>query len=227
MKKNFYLIILIFSLVIISIYLITKPYFEFIRKTLNISFFKTLISQDSLKKYLDAVNFLVLGIPGENYEGPYLSDTIIIFSYNLKTNQIVSISLPRDIWSETLKDKINSAYAYGYVKKNNPEDGIKLAKAEVTRITGIPIHYGLVINFNEFKELIDILGGIEVEVENSFTDYKFPIPGKENDFCGGDPEFKCRYEKVSFTKGKEQTLNSFNFPLISICIMSFSKLLLI
>ncbi len=49
--------------------------------------------------------------------------------------------------------------------------------------------------------MIDFLGGVEVNVENSFTDKEFPIAGKENDLCDDDPEYKCRYKTISFTKG--------------------------
>jgi len=116
----------------------------------------------------------------------------VVLSYDLKTNKLITISIPRDVWSDTLHDKINSAYAYG---------GFTLAKAEVQIIVGQPIHYALAINFDQFEKLIDFLGGVEVNVDNSFIDDEFPITGKENDLCGGDLDYKCRYKTVSFKKG--------------------------
>ncbi len=193
------LIALIVSLLLI-VFLIIKPYLDFINKDLNISILKTLFSKDSLKTYDDQVNILLLGIAGGNHDGPNLSDSITVLNYNLKTNTLTTISIPRDIWSNSLKDKINSAYAYGEAKKPN-SGGFILAKAEISEIVGMPIHYALVINFNQFKNLINYLGGIDVEVENSFVDKRFPITGKENDDCGGDPEYNCRYETISFQKG--------------------------
>jgi len=38
-------------------------------------------------------------------------------------------------------------------------------------------------------------------VEREFDDYKYPIPGKENDDCGGDLEYRCRYEHLHFDAG--------------------------
>lgn len=179
-----------------------KPYYTFITKTLKVSILKTLFSKDSLKTYDRQVNILILGIPGEGNDGPYLSDSIIVANYNLKNNQITTISVPRDVWSDTLRDKINSAYAYGFAKNNKPADGIRLAKAEVSSIIGQPVHYAGVINFSKFEQLVDFIGGIEVNVETAFTDKKFPIVGRENDECGGDdPEYKCRYETIHFNKG--------------------------
>lgn len=192
-------LILVTFVILTVIAILIRPYYLFVTKTLHVSPVKTLLSFDGLKKYNNRVNILFLGIAGADHEGPNLSDSIVVASYDLKDNHLTTISVPRDVWSETLHDKINSAYAYGEAKKK--ESGFILAKAEVEIITGQPIHYAIVINFDQFEELIDFLGGVEINVENSFVDKEFPITGRENDLCEDDPEYKCRYKTVSFTKG--------------------------
>lgn len=192
------LIIVAFVILIVSVILI-RPYYLFVTQTLHISPIKTILSLDGLKSYNNHVNILFLGIAGADHEGPNLSDSIIVFSYDLKINRLITISIPRDIWSEALRDKINSAYAYGEAKKKDA--GFILAKAEVETIIGQPVHYAAAVNFDQFEELIDFLGGIEVNVEKSFIDKKFPIYGKENDPCANDPEYKCRYKTIYFAKG--------------------------
>ena len=192
-------LIIIASVVLLIIVIFVRPYYLFVTKTLKVSPLKTLFSIDGLKTYNNHVNILFLGIAGADRDGPNLSDSIVVVSYNLKTNRLTTISIPRDVWSEALRDKINSAYAYGEAKKKGA--GFILAKAEVEVIIGQPIHYAAAINFDQFEELIDFLGGVEVNVENSFVDKEFPIAGKENDLCNDDPEYKCRYKTVSFTKG--------------------------
>ena len=194
-----YKILFAFSVLLIGLIIIIRPYWQFINKTLKVSPIKTLFSIDGLKTYNNHVNILLLGIAGENRDGPNLSDSILVASYNLKTNYLTTISIPRDIWSEALQDKINSAYAYGEAKRKGA--GFILAKAEIENIIGQPIHYAAVINFDQFTKLIDFLGGVDIAVENSFIDNEFPIAGKENDLCDNDPEYKCRYETVSFDKG--------------------------
>ncbi len=177
------------------------PHFVFLKKDLKISIFKTLFSFNSIKKVNSQTNILILGIPGGNYEGPDLTDSIILANYNFRKNRLTTIGIPRDIWSNSLKDRINTAYAYGEAKKK--DGGLTLARAEAAKFVGFPIQYAVVIDFSQFEELIDFLGGVKVNVENSFVDKKFPIEGKENDDCGGkDPEFLCRYETVSFQKGE-------------------------
>ncbi|GIW64972.1 MAG: hypothetical protein KatS3mg092_0905 [Patescibacteria group bacterium] len=84
------LIALIVSLLLI-VFLIIKPYLDFINKDLNISILKTLFSKDSLKTYDDQVNILLLGIAGGNHDGPNLSDSITVLNYNLKTNTLTTI----------------------------------------------------------------------------------------------------------------------------------------
>lgn len=199
MSKRFFIVLLLSSIFCLLTYIFIWPYYLFLTKTVKISPIKTLFSLDSLKTYDNQVSILVLGIAGKNHQGGTLSDSIIVVNYNLKTHKLFTISLPRDIWSDTLQDKINTAYAYGEAKQKN--GGLKLAKAEIGAVIGIPIQYTLVIDFDKFKELVDLLGGIEMDVERSFTDKQFPIPGRENAPCGGDPDFKCRYETVSFRKG--------------------------
>ena len=56
-------------------------------------------------------------------------------------------------------------------------------------------------DFSSFKEIIDALGGVKIDVANSFTDDLYPIEGREEDLCDGDKEFKCRYETIHFEKG--------------------------
>lgn len=197
-KKRVSLSLILASVCIVLLPLIA-PYYRFATKVLKVSPLRSLFGYGDLKMIDEKVNILVLGIPGGSHDGPTLSDSITVMNYDTKTNIVKAIGIPRDVWSSTLQDKINSAYAYGEAKKDG--GGLRLSKAEVGAILGEPIQYAVVINFNEFTNLIDVLGGVDVQVEKSFKDTEFPIEGKENDECGGDPEFKCRYKTVSFTKG--------------------------
>ncbi len=199
MRKKKTSVLLFVIVIFIILFLIIRPYYRFLTHTLKISPFKTLLSLESLPSYNDQINILILGIAGKDHDGPNLSDSITVANYDFKTNKLLTISLPRDIWSDTLEDKINSAYAYGEAKQKG--GGLKLAKVEIQSIVGMPIQYGAVIDFEKFKELIDFLGGVDVKVERSFIDHDFPIAGKENDTCGGDLQYRCRYETVSFNKG--------------------------
>lgn len=144
-------------------------------------------------------NLLLLGIGGGTHEGADLTDTIIIVSLNNTKKTVALVSVPRDIWSDTLKDKVNSAYYYGQIKQE--EGGLLLAKVVTEDVIGMPIHYAAVVDFTGFTKVIDAIGGIDVDVPESFTDTKYPIPGKENDRCPGDPANACLYQTVHFDAG--------------------------
>lgn len=206
LKNNWKIFTIAIILFIITLTFIL-PYYLFITQTLKVSILKTLLFIDKPKTYNNQINILALGITKKNCEfncpdGYNLSDSIIVFNYNFSNNKITSISIPRDIWSNTLRDKINSAYAYGEEKQKG--GGLKLAKAEIGNIIGQPIHYAFIIDFEKFKNIIDLLDGIDVNVEHSFTDSQYPIEGKKDDLCDGDPKFACRYETISFKKGLQR-----------------------
>lgn len=141
---------------------------------------------------------LLLGKGGVGHTAPDLTDTIMNLYLNTNTKKISLISLPRDIWISSTRAKINSSY---YWDKEKGGIGFNLPTESVGEVTGIKPNYVVVVDFSMFKEAIDAIGGITVDVENSFVDEKFPIPGRENDLCGGDKTYKCRYETVSFTRG--------------------------
>lgn len=141
------------------------------------------------------INILVLGRGGVGHEAPDLTDTIIVAI--ISDNRTNLVSLPRDLWIAGIRAKINSAYFWGKEKGSN----FTIADESVKVVTGITINNNLIIDFSVFKEVVDAIGGIEVDVENSFTDYKYPIAGKEADLCEGDKTFACRYETVNFEKG--------------------------
>ncbi len=185
-------IIAIFTIVGILFYIV--PYFQF-ASTYSLW---NIITEPLKEK---EINIAVLGIPGGKYDGSLLTDSIQIFHINFDLKKIRAISIPRDIWSEDMKDKINAAYYYGVTDKKNP---LYWLTPELKKITGLSVSKYIVVDFQKFRKVVDALGTIDVVVETDFTDTKYPIAGRENDLCKGDKEFKCRYQTVYFKKGLER-----------------------
>lgn len=119
------------------------------------------------------INFLILGIRGENDpNGGLLTDTNMILSIRPYDDKIALISLPRDLFIETPgtsgKHKLNEIYEIG--RKKNHLQELDYVKSVVSGISGLPIHYAVLINFNGFRDLIDSLGGIELNLEKPFAE---------------------------------------------------------
>jgi LCP family protein required for cell wall assembly len=93
-----------------------------------------------------------------------------------------------------MKAKINTAYHYGNERREG--GGTDLVKSAISETLGVPIHYAVTLDFQGFIKAIDAVGGVDVEVKNSFDDYKYPIPGKETVEPDSD-----RYEHVHFDAG--------------------------
>jgi len=124
------------------------------------------------------INILVIGIPGGNYPGATLADTIILVSVDPKNKKVGMVSIPRDLWVKIPGygyAKINAAHAYGEENvKKQPGGGPALLKQTVSSIIDLPIHYFVRVNFEGFKKIIDLLGGVEVVVDKDIHDYEYP-----------------------------------------------------
>ncbi len=120
------------------------------------------------------VNILLLGRAGEKYPGRNLTDTVMLLSLDTKKKQAGLLSLPRDLFAPIgqtgLSTKLNSLYQIGL----NDGSGVDILRESVETMTGQPIHYYAMIDFDGFEQMIDALGGIQVEVMRDIYDARYP-----------------------------------------------------
>ena len=97
---------------------------------------------------------------------PSRSDTLMLVRANPKNDTISLLSFPRDMRVELVcpgessyADKINAAYAHC---------GAKGALETVRKLTGVPINYLITVNFSGFRQLVDKLGGIWMDVDRRY-----------------------------------------------------------
>lgn len=104
----------------------------------------------------EAKNFLVLGLDARR-GGTGRTDTIMVVNADPRTGKIHVLSIPRDtrVLIKGSYDRINAAYVYG---------GVDLAKEVVEDLLDIEIDHHVIIHFQGFIELVDLLGGVEVNV---------------------------------------------------------------
>ena len=111
------------------------------------------------------VNILVVGL--DDVDGGRRSDAIALAILNEDKRTVRVASIPRDSRVQIPGyswEKINHAYAYG---------GIELLKNTVMNLLGIDVNYFIVVNYQSFPRIIDLLGGIDIYVEKKleYTDY--------------------------------------------------------
>ena len=122
---------------------------------------KTSLGYDE-KKELDKIYCLILG-QSEN-----LTDTIMLASYDPKTQEAALLSIPRDTFIGDNKayasgvDKINAVYQFGAEK----------TLKEVRELTGIDVQYYLKVDTKALRALVDEIGGVyfDVPIDMHYTD---------------------------------------------------------
>lgn len=210
-KPVFFILLCLLIIIIFTVFVYPKiTKINYLEKIL----FAAGKSSKTIRQNNNQVNLLVMGIGGGNHEGADLTDSIILVNLNLAQKKMAFITIPRDLWIDELQDKINTMYEKGKTKSQNT--GLILSKATVSQITGINVDYAVVVDFHAFAKIVDIIGGVDINIENTFNDNAYPIEGKENDRCGKTEEeitdleitdanvteiFPCRFEKLHFEKG--------------------------
>lgn len=144
------------------------------------------VGKDFQKDYL---TILILGLDQRQDNQSLLTDTILLTTVNCQSGNYALFSIPRDLWIPDFKTKVNSLYYYG--KKQNPNDGTSLVKNTLESVLDWKIDHIAILKMEQIEELVDLAGGIEVEVERSFTDEFFPFDDGTN-----------RLKTISFEKGK-------------------------
>ncbi len=129
------------------------------------------------------INILLLGIGGEGHNGPLLTDTIIIGSFDIVKEKVALFSVPRDLWVPLpyTKDsyrKINSIYALAESRATG--SGGEALSTTVETVFGTPIHYYGLVDFEGLTAFIGELGGVEVYVERTLEDPQYPVQGRED-----------------------------------------------
>ena len=103
------------------------------------------------------INMLIVGCDETENQGR--ADTIVLLSISPKTKNVLILSIPRDIRVEIPErgmDKINHAYAFG---------GKGLISKTVSSFLDIPINFYVIVDFIKFVNIIDELGGVEINIE--------------------------------------------------------------
>lgn len=165
------------------------------------------------------VNILLIGIGGDSHKAGQLADTIILASLDPFAKDVALLSIPRDLWVDIPgygSSKINAAHAFGE-QYNYPGGGPALLSKTIEQILDVPVHYFARVDFTGFKQAVDTVGGVEVNVDQTINDHAFPdqqLRGYEpfyieagRQYLDGETALKyarSRYTTSDFDRGKRQ-----------------------
>lgn len=135
------------------------------------------------------VTFLLFGIDsgewvgGTYREGTGRADTIVLVQADPLSQKAALLSIPRDTLVEIPgrpgDDKINHAYAFGQAP---------LLVETVEHFTGVPVDGYVGLNYRAFKDIVDLLGGVEFDVDRVITCRGLRLePGRQH--LDGDAAF--------------------------------------
>ena len=140
----------------------------------------------------ERVNIAFFGYGGrQHHSGNFLADSIQIMSIDPKTNTTTVIPIPRDFWVEGVRKipnngRINEAFAIGY-ERGRIRGAAELTTEVLSEVTGLEISHWLAIDFAGFKEMVDAVGGVEVNNPVRFRYTWSPWVFEHNAFEENDP----------------------------------------
>lgn len=128
--------------------------------------------KEDANKNKDITNILLAGVDGDKLDRGNRSDSMMILTIDNKHNNLKLTSLARDTYVDIegySTEKLTHAYAY---------EGPELLLDTIEKNFGINIDKYITVNFASFIDIIDIIGGVEVEVtSNDLTILNNTIPG--------------------------------------------------
>ena len=129
------------------------------------------VQRISTPKLSQTQNILLVGLdelPGQKYAGR--PDTIVVAALSEKDGHLGLVSVPRDLYVEIPghgMDRINATFS---VARSRNEAGLDLLARVLSDTLKLPISHKMALNLAGFEQLIDSLGGVEVDVPCPITD---------------------------------------------------------
>lgn len=154
-------------------------------------------SEDKLPELSEVYNILLVGTDERNPKYGGRSDVMMLISINKKTKQIVGTSFLRDIYVKIPEkgfNKINASYAYG---------GIELLLDTLEYNFSLKVDRYITVNFKSFIDIVDILGGLDISVQQEELFWVNQYIHASNLIVGCDEHS----DYLAFANGSPQHLN--------------------
>jgi LCP family protein required for cell wall assembly len=129
--------------------------------------------------------------PGAGRQGARRSDSIMLVRTDPARGRTAYLSIPRDLGVDVPGrgfNKINAAYQFG---------GADLAIRAIRDFTGLKLNHVIVVDFHNFEQLIDALGGVTIDVQDPIVSNRFDCPFSTRERCE-------RWRGWRFAKGEQE-----------------------
>ena len=143
------------------------------------SFFRPvrLTEQEEAPVAVQRTTILLLGVDARSGQTVARTDTIMLLTVNPETGAVGMMSIPRDLKVHPTplnRDmKITSVYPAGEAA-GYPGGGPALLNETIEELLGYSADYYIVVNFEGFKQIIDLIGGVDIDVPYEIYDDKYP-----------------------------------------------------
>ena len=136
----------------------------------------------------DIVNILLIGRDTDLTASSYRTDVMIVVSINKAANSVTLLTIPRDLYVYIpgwTMGRINTAAVHGDSIRY-PGGGVALLEQTILYNLGIPINGWAQVDFKGFKDIVDIVGGVDVPVTCAMQDWRlkdasFPLDDQNPD----------------------------------------------
>jgi polyisoprenyl-teichoic acid--peptidoglycan teichoic acid transferase len=162
--------------------------------------------------FKDPFSILLLGI--ENYSSgdkSGLADTQIVITIDPASSEVHMVTVPRDtrVNIENAGEysgihKLNAAYSYGTITGYG---AIKLQVETVEKFLNIPIDNFVAVNFDSFRDIVDALGGVTIDIKEAFWEENFSDRTKMIEFKKGRAHLNGE-EALAFVRMRKLAVNA-------------------
>jgi LCP family protein required for cell wall assembly len=131
-------------------------------------------------------NILLLGSDNDQkYSFPdVLTQVMMVVHIDTVTNSVTLVSIPRDSWVNVPEiggmHKIDQAFFLGASQHNNFDDGVRIARETIENDYGITIDRYAWVGLSGFANVINTLGGVDVDVTHPIVDDNYPADTGKN-----------------------------------------------
>ncbi len=177
--KFFLVLVCVWVIFVLSVWMISgfKWVFDNIKRSLVSSVSKTVWTPMKRDQY-NSVNVLLLWYGWATHQWWFLTDSIMVASWNPDENNVTMFSIPRDLYVKSPVNnsygRINAIFQQYYNRTKSIEESALGFAWKVWEILWLDIPYYATIDFQTFQEIVDSLWWVDVYVDKTINDLKYP-----------------------------------------------------